>query len=70
MQLICSRGFIRFAAEDDELPVPSPTYLLQQIYDDHPGVLGYSKGLLCSWTLLDDTFTVQGHPYTILTFTG
>ncbi|DBA99119.1 hypothetical protein WJX77_012605 [Trebouxia sp. C0004] len=34
---VFSRGFIRSAAEDDELPVPSPTYLLQQIYDDHLG---------------------------------
>lgn len=33
----CSRAFIRAVEEDDELPVPSPTYLLQTIYDEHAG---------------------------------
>ena len=33
----CSRAFIRAVEEDDELPVPSPTYLLQNIYDEHAG---------------------------------
>lgn len=51
---VFSRGFIRSAAEDDELPVPSPTYLLQQVYDDHSGPpihhfdlyrLGHASGL-------------------------
>ncbi|KAI3428791.1 hypothetical protein D9Q98_007610 [Chlorella vulgaris] len=32
-----SRAFIRAAADDDELPVPSPTFLLQNIYNEHPG---------------------------------
>ncbi|PRW05813.1 tRNA threonylcarbamoyladenosine biosynthesis [Chlorella sorokiniana] len=32
-----SRAFIRTAADDDELPVPSPTFLLQNIYNDHAG---------------------------------
>lgn len=32
---VWSRAFVRAAAEDPELPVPSPTYLLQNIYDDH-----------------------------------
>ena len=34
----CSRAFIRAAYEDDTLPVPSPTYLLQNIYDELEGV--------------------------------
>jgi tRNA A37 threonylcarbamoyladenosine biosynthesis protein TsaE len=28
---------VRAAARDDALPVPSPTFLLQNVYDDHPG---------------------------------
>jgi len=32
-----SRAFIRATAEDEDLPVPSPTYLLQNIYDQHKG---------------------------------
>ncbi|EFN58117.1 hypothetical protein CHLNCDRAFT_57163 [Chlorella variabilis] len=32
-----SRAFIRAAAKDEELPVPSPTFLLQNIYTDHQG---------------------------------
>ncbi|KAI7841418.1 hypothetical protein COHA_004813 [Chlorella ohadii] len=32
-----SRAFIRAAADDEELPVPSPTFLLQNIYNDHAG---------------------------------
>ncbi|KAI8472474.1 MAG: hypothetical protein J3K34DRAFT_413790 [Monoraphidium minutum] len=32
-----SRAFIRAAAEDPSLPVPSPTFLLQQIYEEHEG---------------------------------
>ena len=34
-----SRAFIRAAYEDDLLPVPSPTYLLQNIYDELEGSL-------------------------------
>lgn len=37
---ICSRAFIRAAAKDEELPVPSPTFLLQNIYTDHQGENG------------------------------
>lgn len=33
-----SRAFIRAAADDPQLPVPSPTYLLQLIYSDHEGL--------------------------------
>ena len=29
-----ARSFIRAAALDDELPVPSPTFLLHNVYDD------------------------------------
>ncbi|KAL4428029.1 hypothetical protein ABPG75_002118 [Micractinium tetrahymenae] len=32
-----SRAFIRAAAEDEDLPVPSPTFLLQNIYTEHAG---------------------------------
>jgi tRNA threonylcarbamoyl adenosine modification protein YjeE len=32
-----SRAFVRAAAGDPGLPVPSPTFLLQQVYDDHEG---------------------------------
>eukprot|EP00798_Chlamydomonas_sp_ICE-L_P010217 gene10217-8133_t len=30
-----SRAFIRAACDDSSMPVPSPTYLLQNVYDDH-----------------------------------
>ena len=30
-----SRAFIRAASQDDTMPVTSPTYLLQNIYDEH-----------------------------------
>lgn len=33
----CSRSFIRAAADDEDLPVPSPTFLLQNIYSEHAG---------------------------------
>lgn len=33
-----SRAFIRNAFEDDALPVPSPTYLLQQVYEGISGI--------------------------------
>eukprot|EP00193_Tetraselmis_chui_P004818 CAMPEP_0177754234 /NCGR_PEP_ID=MMETSP0491_2-20121128/1900_1 /TAXON_ID=63592 /ORGANISM="Tetraselmis chuii, Strain PLY429" /LENGTH=243 /DNA_ID=CAMNT_0019269603 /DNA_START=153 /DNA_END=884 /DNA_ORIENTATION=+ len=32
-----SRAFIRSVMEDDTFPVPSPTYLLQNTYDEHTG---------------------------------
>jgi hypothetical protein len=35
----CSRAFIRAIAGDHELTVPSPTYLLQNTYDDLDGKL-------------------------------
>ncbi|GMH40889.1 hypothetical protein BSKO_08793 [Bryopsis sp. KO-2023] len=35
---VFSRGFIRAACDDEYLPVPSPTYLLQNIYDDIEGI--------------------------------
>jgi hypothetical protein len=35
--LCCSREFIRSAYDEPDLPVPSPTYLLQNIYDDLEG---------------------------------
>ncbi|KAG2486484.1 hypothetical protein HYH03_014788 [Edaphochlamys debaryana] len=34
---VFSRAFIRAVAEDDFLPVPSPTFLLQNTYDEHDG---------------------------------
>lgn len=43
---------MRAAADDEDLPVPSPTYLLQNIYDDLEGALA---GLTCwhsFWLLL------------------
>lgn len=33
----CSRAFIRAASEDEDLPVPSPTFLLQNMYTEHAG---------------------------------
>ena len=33
----CSRAYIRALAQDEELPVPSPTYLLQNTYDETEG---------------------------------
>lgn len=37
--LVCwySRAYIRTLARDEELPVPSPTYLLQNTYDETEG---------------------------------
>ena len=32
-----SRAFVRAVADDALLPVPSPTYLLLQAYEDHAG---------------------------------
>ncbi len=32
---VFSRAFVRAAADDPLLPVPSPTFLLQNTYDDH-----------------------------------
>ncbi|KAL4445370.1 hypothetical protein ABPG77_011195 [Micractinium sp. CCAP 211/92] len=32
-----SRAFIRSVADDEDLPVPSPTFLLQNMYTDHQG---------------------------------
>lgn len=43
-----SRAFIRTAADDEELPVPSPTFLLQNIYNDHAGAWGSSHCMLCA----------------------
>ena len=40
-----SRAFVRAAAGDDDLPVPSPTYLLQNVYDELDGVV-HSHGAL------------------------
>ena len=34
----CSRAFIRSIADDPALPVPSPTYLLLNTYDEHEGM--------------------------------
>ena len=45
----CSRAFIRAAAQDDELPVPSPTFLLQNIYSDHPGAEALRCSETCHW---------------------
>ena len=33
----CSRAFVRSIARDYELPVPSPTFLLHNTYDEHEG---------------------------------
>ena len=33
-----SRAFIRSAFDDEEMPVPSPTYLLQQVYEGVTGM--------------------------------
>ena len=34
---VCSRAFIRAVMEDPDFPVPSPTFTLQTIYDEHEG---------------------------------
>ncbi|KAK9819615.1 hypothetical protein WJX72_000319 [[Myrmecia] bisecta] len=34
---VFSRAFIRAAYEDQSTPVPSPTYLLQNVYDEYEG---------------------------------
>lgn len=31
---VCSRAFIRFACGDEQMPVPSPTYVLLNTYDE------------------------------------
>ena len=36
-QLVCSRAFIRAVMEDPDYPVTSPTFTLQNIYDEHEG---------------------------------
>ncbi|CAL8461935.1 g1466 [Coccomyxa elongata] len=36
---VFSRAFIRAIADDQDLPVPSPTYLLQNTYEEHDGPL-------------------------------
>lgn len=33
----CSRAFIRAVMEDPDYPVTSPTFTLQNIYDEHEG---------------------------------
>ena len=35
----CSRAFIRAAMDDPDFPVTSPTFTLQNIYDEHEGVV-------------------------------
>ena len=42
----CSRAFIRAAADDEEVPVPSPTFLLQNMYTEHQGVRGMEAAML------------------------
>lgn len=37
---VFSRAFVRAVARDPHLEVPSPTYLLQQVYDEHDPSLG------------------------------
>jgi hypothetical protein len=39
-----SRAFIRAATEDPYLTVPSPTFLLQQLYEIHEGTLHSTTG--------------------------
>lgn len=34
---ICSRAYIRAVEENDFMPVPSPTYLLQNVYEYDDG---------------------------------
>ena len=33
-----SRAYIRALVDDEHLAVPSPTFLLQQVYEDHDGL--------------------------------
>ena len=33
----CSRAFVRAAMDDPDFPVPSPTFTLQNVYDEHQG---------------------------------
>ena len=46
-----ARAFVRAAAGDDELPVPSPTYLLHNVYDDVDGERreGWEGVCACVW---------------------
>ena len=44
----CSRAFIRWALAEPSMPVPSPTYLLQNIYDDVEGATCATRQPLCS----------------------
>jgi hypothetical protein len=37
LSLFRSRAFVRAAASDPDLAVPSPTYLLHNVYDDVDG---------------------------------
>ena len=46
---MCSRAFIRAVDGDDALEVPSPTYLLENVYDEHEGT--------CSTTTLTANLT-------------
>lgn len=59
-----SRAFIRAAADDDELPVPSPTFLLQNIYNDHAGAAGNGGGSNCLACLLarSQTYVTAARP--------
>ena len=40
--VLCSRAFIRAVMEDPDYPVPSPTFTLQNIYDEHEGAVQFS----------------------------
>lgn len=44
--MLRSRAFIREAEQDDELPVPSPTYLLQELYEEHAGAATKTSSVL------------------------
>ena len=37
MIIVCSRAFIQHALDEPNMAVPSPTYLLQNIYDELEG---------------------------------
>jgi hypothetical protein len=53
----CSRAFIRAAAQDSSLPVPSPTYLLQLIYEEQEGeaTVELMQVFFCGLQLIDSS---------------
>ena len=51
---LCSRAYIRAVEEDDQMPVPSPTYLLQNVYEYDDGELQTHEVLPVRTPFLDN----------------